>query len=310
MVRTFPRYRARSRAGRAARGQRAARLAAVPVASADDLKHKKHKVQKKIAKVNSDDLDESSAQLRGGGGRAQQRADPARRRAGAPRRRPAGSWRPPRCSTTRCRPSSAAAVLRLRQARADLAAGRRKVAKQQKALSQIVVQNYQGSDPGLMGLSMVLTSQDPTDLTGQLNSVQNVIDKESVTLDRLEATRALLSVQAQEVQDAKAEVAKQRKAAAQNLLVKQGLETQAQAAAAAGHHLVSLRATAQQEAAKAKAADLAQLHGLQKERDRIAAMLASAREEARAGPRPPRDVPVRPAARSSATAGRSAPTAS
>jgi murein DD-endopeptidase MepM/ murein hydrolase activator NlpD len=255
-------------------------LAAMPVASADDLKHKKHVVQKKIAKVNSS-LDDSSAQLR----KAAAALSSAQTQLAAAQDHLAqtrGELAAAQVLDDQMQAKLAAAVLRLRQARADLAAGRRKVAKQQKALSQIVVQNYQGSDPGLMGLSMVLTSQDATDLTGQLNSVQNVIDKESVTLDRLEATRALLSVQAQEVQDAKAEVAKQRKAAAQNLLVKEGLETQAQAAAAQVTTLVSLRATAQQEAAKAKAADEAQLHGLQKEQDRIAVMLRKRAEEARA----------------------------
>jgi murein DD-endopeptidase MepM/ murein hydrolase activator NlpD len=111
--------------------------------------------------------------------------------------------------------------------------------------------------------------------------VQNVLDKEGVVLDRLEATKALLTVQEQQVADAKVAVAAQRKAAAQNLLVKQGLQQQAQAAEASVSNLVSLRATARQEAAKAKAADLAQLHGLQQERDRIATLLKKRAEEAR-----------------------------
>ena len=123
-----------------------------------------------------------------------------------------------------------AAIARLKDARDNLAAGREKIVDEQKTLGQIVVQNYQQGDPSLMGLSMVLTSQDPAQLTGQLNSVQNVIDKESVTLDRLEASRALLTVQELEVEKAKAEVATERKAAADNLRTKQGLEAQATAA--------------------------------------------------------------------------------
>jgi murein DD-endopeptidase MepM/ murein hydrolase activator NlpD len=156
-----------------------------------------------------------------------------------------------------------------------------KVAEQQRTLGQIVVQNYQTGDPSLMGLSMVLTSQDPTELTGQLNSVQNVIDKESVVLDRLEATRALLTVQELEVETARAQVAKKRKAAANNLARKQALESQAEAAEASVQNLVALRADAQQEAQKAKAADLAQLRNLEQERDRIAAVLKRRADEAR-----------------------------
>jgi murein DD-endopeptidase MepM/ murein hydrolase activator NlpD len=128
---------------------------------------------------------------------------------------------------------------------------------------------------------MVLTSQDPTELTGQLNSVQNVIDKESVVLDRLEASRALLTVQEQEVAAAKAQVADEREAAAENLERKQGLEAQAEAAEVSVANLVQLRSEAQQEAAKAQAADLAQLRNLERERDRIAAVLKRRADEAR-----------------------------
>ncbi|MGN6132038.1 MAG: peptidoglycan DD-metalloendopeptidase family protein, partial [Nocardioidaceae bacterium] len=174
-----------------------------------------------------------------------------------------------------------AAVAHLKQAKRDLAAGRRKVAKQQGSLGEIVAQNYQSGDPSLMGLSMVLTTQDPSQLTGQLNSVQNVIDKESVVLDRLQASKALLIVQEDQVQKAKDEVAVQREAAAKNLQVKKGLQEQAAAAEQSVRGLVALRATAQQEAQKAKAADLAQLKGLENERNRISAILKRRAEEAR-----------------------------
>jgi murein DD-endopeptidase MepM/ murein hydrolase activator NlpD len=132
-----------------------------------------------------------------------------------------------------------------------------------------------------MGLSMVLTSQDPAQLTGQLNSVQNVIDKEAVVLDRLEASKVLLTVQEQEVEAAKVEVAKERKAAAENLERKKRLEAEAEAAELQVSNLVTLRTEAENEAEKAKQADLAQLDNLQKERNRIAAILKQRAEEAR-----------------------------
>jgi murein DD-endopeptidase MepM/ murein hydrolase activator NlpD len=254
-------------------------VSAAPHASADDLKHKKHKVLHKIAGANQD-LDASSAQLRQA---AAQLSNAQTQLAGAQVHlsRTRGQLAAAEVLDTQMQAKLDAAIERLRQARSDLLAGRRKVASQQRTLSRIVVQNFQGSDPSLMGLSMVLTSQDPTDLTGQLNSVQNVIDKQAVVLDRLEATRALLTVQEQEVTDAKVQVAKERKAAAENLRVKQGLEQQAQAAEAQVSNLVTLRAEARQEAAKAKAADLAQLKGLQTERDRISAILKRRADEAR-----------------------------
>ena len=175
-----------------------------------------------------------------------------------------------------------AAVARLDQARADLAAGRKKIAEQQDTLGQIVVQNYQTGDPSLMGLSMVLTSQDPAELTGQLNSVQNVLDKESVVLDRLEASRALLTVQEQEVETAKVEVAKERKAAAENLLRKQGLEAQAEAAEQQVTSLVSLRERRPAGGRQGQGRPTwPSCTGLQQERTRIAAILKKRADEAR-----------------------------
>jgi murein DD-endopeptidase MepM/ murein hydrolase activator NlpD len=255
-------------------------LAAAPLASADDLKDKKHKVQRQLAGAHSD-LEESSAQARAAAAAlrtAQVQLDAAQ----AQLARTRGELAAAEVLDQQMQAKLIVAVERLRQARRDLVTGRKKIAEQQRTLGEIVVQNYQTGDPSLMGLSMVLTSQDPAQLTGQLNSVQNVIDKESVVLDRLEASRALLTVQESEVEAAKVQVADKRKAAAQNLRVKQGLESQAEAAEAQVTNLVSLRAEAEQEAARARAADLAQLQGLEQERDRIADILRKRAEEARA----------------------------
>jgi murein DD-endopeptidase MepM/ murein hydrolase activator NlpD len=280
VVRNFPRTtRSRALAALAA-GSLLLGVAVVPLAAADDLNDKKHKVERKIAGA-ADDLDESSAQAR----RAASALSAAKVRLEAAQARLAqtrGELAAAQVLDQQMQAKLDAAVARLDQARADLVAGRKKITDQQDTLGEIVVQNYQTGDPALMGLSMMLTSQDPAELTGQLNSVQNVLDKESVTLDRLEASRALLTVQEQEVEDAKVEVAKERKAAAENLLRKQGLEAQAESAEQQVTSLVSLREDAQQEADKAKAADLAQLHGLQKERTRIAAILKKRADAARA----------------------------
>ena len=253
--------------------------AAAPLAAADDLEAKKHKVERKVNAAH-DDLDESSAQVRQAAAAlasAQTQLGTAQAHLAQTR----GELAAAEVLDHQMQAKLVAAIARLEAARADLHAGRVKVAEQQRTLGQIVVQNYQTGDPSLMGLSMVLTSQDPTELTGQLNSVQNVIDKESVVLDRLEATRALLTVQELEVETARAQVAKKRKAAANNLARKQALESQAEAAEASVQNLVALRADAQQEAQKAKAADLAQLRNLEQERDRIAAVLKRRADEAR-----------------------------
>jgi len=255
-------------------------LAVAPLAAADDdLKSKKHKVERRINGAH-DDLDESSQQAQAAAAAlktAQVQLDQAQAHLAKTR----GELAAAQVLDQEMQARLEAAIQRLKHAREDLAAGREKVAEQRRTLGQMVAANYQSGDPSLMGLSMVLTTQEPTDLTGQLNSVQNVMDKESVVLDRLEASRALLTVQEQEVSDAKDEVATQRKAAAENLMRKQGLEQQAEDDEAQVTDMVAAREEAHREAEKAKAADLAQLHNLQKERNHIAAILKRRAEEAR-----------------------------
>ncbi len=173
------------------------------------------------------------------------------------------------------------AVADLRVAREQLVRGRAEVAVQEAVLGQIAVQNYQQGDPSLLGLSMVLTSQDATELTGQLNSVQNMIDKEAVTLARLDASRVILQVKEQEFAAAKQEVAEKRREAAANLERKKVLEQRAEEAARAVSQLVEARSRAHSAAAEARRADLEMLRGLQVERDRISDMLAQRAEEAR-----------------------------
>ena len=174
-----------------------------------------------------------------------------------------------------------AAVRRLRDARRELAAGQADVVDQEATLGQIAVQNYQNGDPALMGLSMVMTTQDPTGLTGQLNSVRSVLVKEAAILDRLEVSRILLEVQEEEVQQARRRVAVRRAEAAANLAVKKDLESAAEDAEARVAGLTKLREEAHAAAVSAREADLEQLRGLQQEQDRISDMLKQRAEEAR-----------------------------
>jgi len=251
-----------------------------PLAHADDLKDKRHRVEKKIAGAH-DDLDESSAQVR----KAAAALIASRAQLATVQERLAdtrGQLTAARALDEQTAARLAAATTRLRQARAELAAGRRKIADQRDLLGRIVVQNYQDGDPSLMGLSMVLTSQDPTELTGQLNSVGSVMDKESVVLDRLDASRSLLTVQEHDVAAARAVVARARARAAADLRRTQALEASAEAAETAVSHLVAVRADAEADAEQARHADLAELRALDAERARISRVLARRAAAARA----------------------------
>ncbi len=253
-------------------------FAASTPASAD-LKHKKHHVKHQISHAQAG-LDESSTQLRSATRAlqaAQGRLDAAQSHLATTR----GALTAARALDERMQAKLDAAVARLEQARADLVAGRRKIQGQETQLGKLVAENYQDGDPALMGLSMVLTSQDPQDLTGQLNSMQNVMDKQSAVLSRLQASKVLLKVRAKEVRAAEIAVAAQRKAAAQNLARKKQLEAAAEAAAAQVRQMVAERQQAQARAQRARAHDEAVLHRLQQREQHISAILKRRAERAR-----------------------------
>lgn len=279
MVRNFPRTTRRRVVAALAVGSMLLGVAASPLASADDLKDKKAKVERKMDGAH-DDLEESSARLQAAAA-ALQAAQGQLDRAQAHLAETRGELAAAEALDRQMQAKLDAAIARLAKARQDLEAGRQEVADQEHELGEIVVSNYQTGDPSLMGLSMVLTTQDPAELTGQLNSVQNIIDKEAVTLSRLEASKVLLTVQEQEVEEAKAEVAKERQAAAENLVRKQELEKQAEAQELQVANLVSMRENAENEAEKARNADMETLKSLEQERDRIAEVLRKRAEEAR-----------------------------
>ncbi|WP_460868205.1 peptidoglycan DD-metalloendopeptidase family protein [Nocardioides pakistanensis] len=254
-------------------------VAAIPLASADDLRDRKKRVQGDISQT-LEHLDQSSAELMAAT-RALANAKAKLSAAQQHLAKTRGELAVAVVLDRRMQSELDAAVRRLRDAREDLARGEADMAEQEEVLGQIAVQNYQQGDPNLLGLSMVLSSQDPAELTSQLNSVRNVLDKESVTLDRLDAARVILTVKEEEVEAAKQEVAVKRREAAENLERKQALESKAEEAERAVASLVSARADAHNAAAEARQADLEMLQGLQQERDRISSILAARAEAAR-----------------------------
>jgi murein DD-endopeptidase MepM/ murein hydrolase activator NlpD len=165
------------------------------------------------------------------------------------------------------------ATARLDRAQAALTQGRRSHDAQEQVLRDIAAETYQGGSPELMGLTMVLTSNDPTELSSQLGVVQNVMDRESATLQRLEASKVLLQLQERRVAEARKEVAERRRAAAETLRRTQALEVQAEAAKARVDELLAERTQARKEAARAKRADERRLNQLESERDRIESLI-------------------------------------
>jgi murein DD-endopeptidase MepM/ murein hydrolase activator NlpD len=171
------------------------------------------------------------------------------------------------------------ATARLERARTALAQGRRSHQTQEQVLRRIAAETYQAGSPGLMGLTMVLTSRDPSELSTQLNVVQNVLDREASTLRRLEASSILLELQQERVAEARTELASRREAAAETLARKQDLQVRAAVASSRVAALLDERTEARKAALRTKKADQRRLQQLRKERDRIADLIR--KQEAR-----------------------------
>lgn len=96
----------------------------------------------------------------------------------------------------------------------------------------------------------MLTSQEPAELSAQLNSTDSVMAKKAAGLPSLDASQVLLRVKKQAVREAKAAVALRRKAAAENLTRREGLTARAEQAATQERGLVRERAAARARAVR------------------------------------------------------------
>lgn len=250
-------------------------VVSVPIAHADEkLKDKKQKVEKKIDKADQEAELASKELKKANEALAQAQSDLIDARAYLSQTR--GELAAAEALDRLMQDRLDAAVARLREAQRELARGEAEVAEQEDGLRAMVVASYEQGDPGLMGLSMVFTSQEPSQIAGSMSASSSVVNKESAILDRLEATKVLLDVHRQEMADAKAEVQRRREEAAANLVVKQSLELQAEEAESQVSRMVDLRSQARDAAAQAKKADLKVLKGLIAERDRIQALIIAA----------------------------------
>ena len=279
MVRHFPRATRRTapRSRRAVVALTAAGLlvgpAVLPSAFAEDLDDKQDRIEGQIDQAN-DNLDSSSEELQAATAallRARQELAAAQAYLATTRTELAEAKALDREMQLRLD----AAIERLNRAQQAVDEGQDDFVEQEGMLRQLVVSAYEQGDPGLMGLSMVFTTQDPALLTGKLNADDTVLEAETAILDQLEAARVLLQVKEAELADAKEEVALRRREAAANLERKRTLELQAETAKVKVAELVTARQKATAAAMKAKNADLAQLRKLEAERDRIEALIAA-----------------------------------
>lgn len=168
-------------------------------------------------------------------------------------------------------------------ARVALDAARARVASQRAEIGVLAASNYANGDPALMGLAVILNSQNPAEATSQMNTVASLMDKQTTMLAALRDARARMAVEEAKVEKAKVAVGVQRQAARANLVRKQGLERSAATVRAEVGTLVARGRAAEAAAARARRADLVQLRALQKQEDRIRLMIIERARRQRGG---------------------------
>ena len=274
MVRNFPATtRHRVLAAAIAFAVASAIPAATPLAHADDLKHRKHTVEQRVKSAKAELEDSSQA-----ASKAQRALHTARAQLHQARATLAvtkGKLAAAQALDKQMQHELVQAEVALSQARDDLRAGREKVKEQERLLAQMASESMQQADPQLIGLWAMLKAQNPSDLTMQLKTVGNLVDRETTALDQLKNARTLLTLKEHKVEDAKVQVEQKRQAAADNLVLRQGLEAKAAKAEDAVTELVQTRRTAQDAALRAKHADERTLRQTKREAKRISQMLAA-----------------------------------
>lgn len=244
----------------------------VPYASADDhLKDKQRKVEKKIDHAH-DELDHSSKRLVA----ATERLKAARSQLATARNDLAtarGKLAVAEERDAEMQAALAQAEADLAAAEAELLAGQQHMDDQAGVVASTVSDIYMEGDPQLLAFSSMLESASTADLTRQEEVRDLIVGRESRAFDQLHAAKVLLEVRERQVEEARDEVAIKRQEAADNLVVKQQLESEAESAKAAVASLVGERSSARAEASKARAADVRQLQQLEREAARIEAKL-------------------------------------
>jgi murein DD-endopeptidase MepM/ murein hydrolase activator NlpD len=252
-----------------------------PNASADNLNNRHHKAEKGIKHAQADLDDSSHAQVV-----AAARLSAAKTRLAAAQHLLAGTQRQLNAAQlvdTQMQAKLQQAESDLADAQQQVAEGKANVTEQRAQIGRLAAENYQYGDPQLMSLVVVLNSQEPGDVTNQMNTVDNLMNRETATMDRLKALTVLLGVQEAKVARTTATVATQRKAAAATLVKRQLLEHAAATQRSSVATLVASRRSAAQAAARNRAHDKLVLARAKKQEARIKRLIMARASKQKGG---------------------------
>jgi murein DD-endopeptidase MepM/ murein hydrolase activator NlpD len=281
-VRLFPRTARRRLGAAAAAVALAIGVVSVPLAHADDkLHHRQHEVQSQIKKADHD-LDESSSALRA----ATARLDAAQAdldRAKGELQRAKAKLAAAKVRDREMRAKLADAEQRLADAETALADGRDDLDAQREAVTDTINAIYQGSNTGLLTAASFLKAQSTEELTREAEMQDVMVSKQTRAYDELRAAEVMLEVREKQVEDARDDVAVQRRAAAEHLVTMRKLHATAKDARARFKDTVAERRGARQQALQARAHDRKQLAKLHAQERHIKQLIAAQAAKAHGG---------------------------
>ncbi len=280
-MRLFPRTTRHRLVAALAASTMAITATTIPFAHAEDLKDKQKRVQGQVKSAHHD-LSESSAGLRAATAKLESaRAEFAHAKAalGVVRTKLGAA----RIEDQQMQVALDEAVARLEVARTDVVKGQRLMERQRLQVTDTITSIYQEGDPELLAFASLLDAATPEDLTRRMEARNVMVGRETRAYDDLHAAEVLLRVRETQVEDAKDEVALERRAAAAHLVTIKDLHAQTQAARATVRDVVHSRRSARQGAIRAKQKDRALLARLKKREDRIRQQILEAARKARGG---------------------------
>ncbi len=240
------------------------------VASGDDhtkLHRAEHRLDRNIAN-KAQDLDEISHRLV----RAQARVEGAWTDLRSARAELADLRDQVRAAAVRDRQLQtllAQAIIKLQDARADLYQGTQDVQGQRAALASYAVSSYQTGGTSVLNIGVAFDAQSAQEALDDMQASATVLDKQSVDLQRFEATKVLLRLTTQRVRSTKEDVAVKRAEAAEILQTKITLKEQARAAQQRVRERLGSFRDAKLEIQAAKAREKKHLQKMQRERARV-----------------------------------------
>ena len=169
---------------------------------------------------------------------------------------------------------------------ARLAQGKQELETAERVVQQYTVESLQEGDRGLQAFGDLLRGESPTKFSEKMSLSESVSDAQLATMQRLAASKVILKLHREKVQELRDQVAAARAAAAANLVLKQKLEADAEDQAEEVDRLVGERAKARNSAAVIKREDEKRLRQLERERASLNARLAAlARKDRKSGGR-------------------------